>query len=168
MKGARYQGLLYRALNPLYAKAPLSGRGASIHGGRFNRRGLDTLYMALAPETAIREANQVGTLQPTTLVAYRANVAPVFDTRDRAALGKRHVSDAKLADPSWREAMLRGDIAPTQSFADALIGDGFAGMLVRSFALGAKPGEFNLVLWRWNSTEDDVLELVDDEGRLKS
>ncbi len=168
MKGDRYRGLLYRALNPIYARTPLSDRGAGIYGGRFNRRGLDTLYLALAPETAIREANQVGTLQPTTLVACRANIAPVFDARDRTALNDRHVTDAMLADPGWRETMLRGEIAPTQSFADALIGAGFAGLLVRSFAPGVGPGALNLVLWRWNSTQDDVLELIDDEGRLKS
>ena len=36
--------------------------------------------------TALREANQVGTLQPTTLVAYDADIRPVFDTRDTGSL----------------------------------------------------------------------------------
>ena len=82
----RYEGLLYRALNPVHARAPLSGAGAARFGGRFNRVGRPALYTSLAPDTALREANQVGTLQPTALVAYTADVAPLLDSRDPAAL----------------------------------------------------------------------------------
>ena len=97
--GQRYQGLLYRALNPVYAREPLSGRGAALHGGRFNRKTVAALYASLDPQTAIREANQVGTLQPTTLVAYRADLSEVFDTRVAGALAEREVTDEALADP---------------------------------------------------------------------
>lgn len=34
----RYVGLLYRALNPVHAREPLSGEGARRYGGRFNAR----------------------------------------------------------------------------------------------------------------------------------
>ena len=78
----RFAGLLYRALNPVYARDPLSGRGSQVYGGRFNPKGTAALYASLSPVTALREANQVGALQPTTLVAYEADVHPVFDTRD--------------------------------------------------------------------------------------
>jgi RES domain-containing protein len=30
-----FQGKLYRALNPIYAREPLSGRGAELYGGAF-------------------------------------------------------------------------------------------------------------------------------------
>ena len=62
----RYQGLLYRAINPVHAREPLSGEGARRHGGRFNPRGLPALYTSRSVMTAVREANQIGTLQPTT------------------------------------------------------------------------------------------------------
>ncbi len=39
----RYQGPLYRALNPVYAREALSGRGAALYGGRFNPKGTATL-----------------------------------------------------------------------------------------------------------------------------
>lgn len=39
-----YRGPLYRALNPIYAREPLSGRGAELYGGRFNPRGVPALY----------------------------------------------------------------------------------------------------------------------------
>ncbi|MGX7744034.1 RES family NAD+ phosphorylase, partial [Rhodopseudomonas parapalustris] len=82
----RYEGKLYRALNPIYAREPLSGRGAALYGGRFNRRGVPALYTSVSILTAIREANQVGNLQPTTLVSYDADIARVFDSRDQQAL----------------------------------------------------------------------------------
>ena len=33
----------------------------------------------MSVKTAIREANQIGTLQPTTLVSYEADIMPIFD-----------------------------------------------------------------------------------------
>ena len=82
LEKGRYEGPHYRALNPVYAREQLSGRGAEFHGGRFNPKGTPTLYTALDPATALREANQVGSLQPTILVSYRASLGPIFDTRN--------------------------------------------------------------------------------------
>ncbi len=160
----RHQGLLYRALNPVWAGHPLSGAGAARHGGRFNRKGREALYTSLSPHTAIRESNQVGALQPTTLVAYRADVGPVFDAQDDAALAAHSMTAAELADPTWRDRMLRGEAVPTQEFAERLIGEGFVGLLVRSFAAGTHVDDLNLVLWSWGVP--DALIVVDDEGRL--
>lgn len=79
-------GQLYRALKPIYAREPLSGRGAELYGGRFNRKGMPALYTSLSIITALWEANQIGNLQPTTLVSYNADFERVFDTRDECAL----------------------------------------------------------------------------------
>lgn len=163
---ARYRGLLYRALNPVYAREPLSGAGAARYGGRFNARGRPALYAALAPDTAIREANQVGFLQPTTLVAYHADIAPVLDATDPDALKAYAMTPAALADPAWRDRMNRGAAVPTQDFAETVIAAGYAGLRVISFAQGATAGDVSLVLWRWNTGPDDRLVLIDDEGRL--
>lgn len=159
-----YRGLLYRALNPFYARDPLSGRGAALYGGRFNARGTPALYTSLSPDTAIREANQVGTLQPTMLVAYAAEIAPVFDSRDTAALAKRGLSAAALAATDWRDRARLEGVAPTQAFARTLVEDGFTGILVSSFAKGATAHDLNLVLWRW----DGALSVVDDDNRLSA
>ena len=164
--GDRFQGLLYRALNPVYARDPLSGRGAALFGGRFNRKGREALYTALRPETALREANQVGTLQPTTLVAYRADLQPIFDGRDGAALDPYGLDVAALAAADWRNRMLRGAPVPTQDFAEQLVADGFVGLAVPSYAKGAVERDLNLVLWCWNTGANDGVEVVDDEGRL--
>jgi RES domain-containing protein len=165
--GRRHRGLVYRALNPIYAREPLSGRGAAIYGGRFNRKGARTLDTSLDPQTAIREANQVGVLQPTTLVAYRADLAAVFDTREAAALADRGMTVEELADPEWRARLSAGAPVPTQVLAEMLAGEGYVGLIVRSFAKGAPPEALNLVLWRWNTGRGDGLEVVDDEQRLR-
>ena len=114
---------------------------------------------------ALREAHQVGDLQPTTLVAYRADLAPVFDTRDAVALAPYGMAPQGLADPGWRSAMLDGQAVPAQDFARMLIAEGFAGLLVRSFAQGTSEANLNLVLWRWTG-ERNLLKVIDDENRL--
>ena len=108
-----YRGHLFRALNPIYAREHLSGRGAELYGGRFNRKGVPALYASLNVTTALREANQVGNLQPTTLVSYEADIAQVFDCRDAEALGAEGLDAAALADPAWRDRMRASGTAPT-------------------------------------------------------
>ncbi|WP_298962184.1 RES domain-containing protein [uncultured Methylobacterium sp.] len=161
-----YRGLLYRALNPVFAREPLSGRGAELHGGRFNPRGTPALYASLAIMTAVREANQVGSLQPTTLVSYEAAIDPVFDGTDEAALREHGMDPAGLADPTWRDQMRAAGEARTQAFARRLFETGFHGLLVRSVAPGAGDADLNLVLWRWSEAAPTRLTLIDDERRL--
>ena len=165
LTNARYAGPLYRALNPVYAREPLSGRGAELYGGRFNAKGVAALYTALDPAGALRESNQAGSLQPTILVSYKADLGPIFDTLDTGLLSKYGMSDAELADLGWRAKMLGGQPVPTQDFSIKLITHGFVGMLVRSFAKGASANDFNIVLWRWTGVGCG-LAVVDDENRL--
>lgn len=162
----RYVGLLYRALNPVYAREPLSGEGARRYGGRFNPKGMPALYASQSVMTAIREANQIGTLQPTTLVAYEADIGPIFDATDPAVLDVEGITPRQLAADDWRLKMLAEGKAPTQKLAERLKAAGYAGLQVRSFAKGAIEQDLNLVLWVWGAELPTRLRLVDDEGRL--
>ncbi len=161
-----FRGKLYRALNPVYAHEPLSGKGAELYGGRFNPRGMPALYCSLTVLTALREANQIGNLQPTTLVSYEAEIEGVFDGRDEAALRSEGMDAAALADPTWRDQMKASGEARTQSFVRAIFAKGYRALLVRSFAPGSGESDLNLVLWKWGSTAPARLVLIDDEGRL--
>ena len=165
LNAGRYTGPLYRALDPVYAREPLSGRGAELYGGRFNAKGTLALYTALDPTTALREANQVGSLQPTILVSYAADLGPIFDTRDADTVAQYGMTEGALANPGWRARMLDGQTVPTQNFATSLITNSFAGLLIRSHAKGASALDYNIVLWRWTG-EGRRLDVVDDEGRL--
>lgn len=161
-----FEGTLYRALNPIYAREPLSGRGAELYGGRFNRKGTPALYTSLTVMTALREANQVGSLQPTTLVSYDASIGRVFDCRDEDALRTEEMDPVALADATWRDQMKATREARTQAFARRLAVAGYHGLLVRSFAIGATANDLNLVLWSWGDIGPSRLILVDDEHRL--
>jgi len=161
-----YRGKFYRALNPVYAREPLSGRGAELYGGRFNPKGVPALYASLSVMTALREANQVGNLQPTTLVCYDAEIDGVFDCRDEQALEAEGLDAAALAGGTWRDQMKTTGEARTQAFARRLIAGGYQALLVRSFAPGASEGDLNLVLWVWGDAAPARLSLIDDENRL--
>lgn len=161
-----FRGLLYRALNPIWAREPLSGEGARRFGGRFNPKGTPALYTSLSIMTAIREANQIGTLQPTTLVAYRADLEPVFDATDASALLRYGLAPADLAANDWRIRMHENRKAPKQILAEQFIAAGYAGMLVGSFVNGTTEEDRNLVLWTWGDTLPCLISVVDDEGRL--
>lgn len=128
----RYQGKLFRALNPIYAREPLSGRGAELYGGRFNAKGVPALYTSLTIMMAVKEANQVGNLQSTTLVAYDADLEHVFDCRDDAAIRVQGMDAAALADPTWRDQMKSAGEARTQTFSRQLAADGYCGLIVRA------------------------------------
>ena len=163
----RFRGTVYRAHNPQWSWTPLSGEGASRHGGRFNRCRVAALYTSLAPLTAIREAQPLGRpMQPLTLCAYEVDVEPVFDTLDPVRRRKMDVSEADLSCPTWEADMLAGGVPASQALADRLIEAGYAGMRVQSFAAGAGPEDLNLVLWRWGADRPVQVRLVDDEGRL--
>lgn len=163
-----YDGLLYRALNPRWAADPLSGQGAAIHGGRFNPKGMPALYTSLSPISAMKEAQQVGTFQPITLVAYEARITLLFDGRDHEALAEHGMTPMALADPSWRDTMLAGRKAPTQLLGARLKDEGFQGLLVPSFVPGAEAEDLNIVVLDWNGADGSTLRVIDDEDRLRS
>ena len=63
--------LLYRAHMPEWASLPRSGAGAALKGGRFNREGVEALYLALDEVTALREYQQTSPFLPHRLLVYR-------------------------------------------------------------------------------------------------
>lgn len=81
------------------------------------------------------EVCQVGTLQPTTLIACDADIGLIFDATDIAAL-----SDEGLAADDLRLSMIAERKAPTQRLAERLKPAGYAGLQVRSFDRGAGAG----------------------------
>jgi RES domain-containing protein len=157
------QTIAYRAINPLWIGDPLSGEGARRYGGRFNAKGTPALYHALDAMTAVREVSQIGQpLQPTVLVSYHVDVAPIFDAADPMALATQDMTPADLAANDWR---IRTP-APTQTLAARLIAAGYAGLRVPSYARGVPPAAMNLILWHWGADLPTRVTLIDDERRL--
>ncbi len=153
---------LYRALNPVYARDPLSGKGAALNGGRFNRRGRAALYTALSAVGAVDEANQAGRpFEPVTLVCYTGRIGPCLDGTDLAHLAAMGLTAALLAADDWRLQMRARGLSGAQVACERLITLGYHGLIAPSFAPGAAPGARNLVLWHWAE-----LTVIDTEGRL--
>ena len=61
----------HRAFTPRRAHMPESGAGAALAGGRFNRPGVESRYLATTPETALAEYRaESPLLPPATLVTF--------------------------------------------------------------------------------------------------
>jgi RES domain-containing protein len=158
-----YQGPLYRALNPIWARDPLSGEGAKRHGGRFNAKGRAALYTAMSVMGAVAEANQIGRpFEPVTLVSYDADLAHIFDSLNPAHLAANGIPAADLAADDWRLQMLAHGRSTAQDITETLIAAGYQGLIAPSFATGGPPDARNLVLWQWPN-----LKLIDTEHRLQ-
>ncbi len=161
-----FVGSVCRAHDPEWAWDPLSGEGARQHGGRFNKKGTPALYTSLTEPVAAREATPFVILRPIILCAYQVNVKPIFDATDDLNLAHRGISPNDLASPNWRVETLAGEMSASQALAENLIQEGYAGILVRSFVLGASASDLNLVLWKYGSELPTQVLLVDDEGRF--
>jgi RES domain-containing protein len=155
-------GLLYRALLPAWAFAPLSGEGAAQHGGRWNRKGIKALYLAADPMTAVSEYNQDFQFRPVTLAQYRLSEAKIIDLTDVDCLAELNLTDAIHAAP-WRALTLAGREPPGWPVADKLIAGGWHGAW---FPSATSAQGRSVVLWRWNETGGCTLHVIDQENRL--
>ena len=149
----------YRMHTPRWATAPTSGAGAAAHGGRANRPGTPALYLALEPETAVREYQQRSPLMPPgTLVSYAVRVAPVVDYR----AGYEAARWSELWEEfhcDWRELWFNQRVEPPSwVLADEAIAAGAKGIL---FASKLAPSGLNLVIYNDMLTSDDTLQVYD-------
>lgn len=163
----RWQGTCFRAHDPGWAWAPVSGDGAAARGGRFNPAGVPALYLALTIEGLFVETGHGfgHRFDPLTACSYNVDVEDVVDLRteaDRAAAG------VSLADMgcAWAYDMAMGRTPPSWGIHGVLTAKGAAGILVPSFATGARPDMANLVLWRWGCRLPHKVEVYDPTGRL--
>jgi RES domain-containing protein len=152
----------YRAHDPRWSFSPLSGQGAAITGGRFNRKGQAALYLALDPITAIAEVTQgfANRLHPLLLCEYDVDCEEIADLRFDFSVFRE-----ELAEP-WLISQRAGKVAPSQKVAASLQVNGFAGAIVPSFAPGLAAGSCNLVLWKWGPDLPHKVTVFDPEQRL--
>ena len=145
----------------------MSGDGAAARGGRFNPRGMPALYLALTVEGMLMEIAHgfAHRFDPLTICAYDVDVDDLVDLRtdaDREAFG---IALEDLACP-WFLDLSSGRRPASWSLTEVLMGRGASGILVPSFARGARSGMDNLVLWRWDSGLPHKVQVYDPAGRL--
>lgn len=153
----------YRFLTPRWAHLPTSGAGAAQNGGRFNRPGVEALYLSGEPETALAEYRQGSSLPPPgTLVAYRIDTAEIVDFSE----GTKGTFDDFWTgwDCDWKAiARLEGEVPSSWKIGDELIRAGRRGLLFPSIR---RPGGTNLVVFCANLTGDDRIEAHDPDNAL--
>ena len=154
----------YRFLTPRWSYLPTSGAGAATAGGRFNRPGLEALYLSAEVDTALDEYRQGSSLPPPgTLVSYRITADEIVDFSggfDPVAWASRW---AKW-NADWRYiTRIERKTSPTWILADAMIREGRRGLLFPSLR---RPGGTNLVLFPANFAAGESVEAHDPDGRL--
>jgi RES domain-containing protein len=163
----RWRGVCYRAHDPQWAWAPISGEGAAAKGGRFNPLGTPALYLALTIEGMLLEMGHgfAHRFDPLTICSYDVDVDDVVDLRteaDRAAAAVR-VDEMSCA---WAYEVASGRRPTSRALAERLIVAGVAGILTPSFANGARADTTNLVLWRWGADLPQKVVVHDPSRRL--
>jgi RES domain-containing protein len=163
----RIQQVCYRAHDPRWAFLPLSGDGASAKGGRFNAKGVPALYLSLSVVGALIEmGHSFGhRLDPLTMCSYDVDVEDIIDL---TAAPERSMHAVRLADMAcpWAYDLAKRRTPASWTLAQRLRSGGAAGILVPSFARGAKPEIVNLVLWRWGPDLPRRVAVHDPGGRL--
>jgi RES domain-containing protein len=164
----RFVGTCYRFHDPRWSFAPISGTGSAIHGGRFNPKGIEALYLALNIETAFVEISQgfAEKFKPAMLISYEVDCDDIVDLRTEADRKRARVRLADMAC-SWFADAAAGREPPSWAIARRFIEHGAAGIVVPSFAVAADPARHqNLVLWNWGSDLPHGVRVFDPDGRL--
>ena len=154
----------YRYLTPKWAYLPLSGAGAASAGGRFNRPGVEALYLSAEPEAALAEYRQGSSLpNPATLAAYHIKLADVVDLSagfDPTQWGAPWIE----WNCDWRWiARVDHKVPPSWRLGDEAIRSGARGLL---FPATHHAGGTNLVVFSANLTAEDRLAVHDPAGML--
>jgi len=163
----RFADRCFRGHNPAWSFTPISGAGAVLAGGRFNRKGEPTLYLSLDVMTSILECTQglTNRLLPLTMCEYDVDCDKIADLRN-AASRALHRIDMDDLSCSWLTYQLAGKEAPSWLAMDRLRATGHSGILVRSFVPGATESNINLVLWKWGPDLPYKVDVYDPTGRL--
>jgi len=156
--------VFHRYLTPKWAYVPTSGAGAAIDGGRFNRTGVEALYLARAPQTALEEYRQGASITPpATLAAYKITLDQVADL-SKGFDPDLWASDWTEWDCHWRKiARIDKKVPPSWKLSDDLITTGYRGLLFPSLQ---HAGGTNLVVFSANLTTGDSVEVHDPDERL--
>lgn len=156
--------IYHRYLTPKWAFLPMSGAGAAIDGGRFNRPGVEALYLSRSAQTALEEYRQGTSITPpATLAAYGITLVEVAD------LSQGY--DPNVWDDAWQEwdcawrqiARIDRRVPSSWKLADTVITAGLRGILFPSLR---HAGGTNLVIFPANLFEGDQVAVHDPDHLL--
>lgn len=128
---------------------------------------MPALYTALKMPTAWLEAQQAFPFkaQPMTLCAYEVDCDDILNLTDAGTCEAHSIAPSDLSCP-WELMQARGVTPPSWDLAFRLAGEGYAGIIVPSFAAGATADDRNLVFWKWADALPHSVKVIDDDHRL--
>lgn len=161
----RFRGTCYRGHDPKWAFSPVSGEGARLKGGRFSPRGIPALYLSLTVEGLFIEVAHgfAQRFAPLTVCSYEVDVEDIVDLSTGKARHQAGVGD--MACP-WADDVAEEREPAYWEVARRLMASGAAGILVPSFANGARSDMSNLVLWTWTADLPHRVRVHDPDGLL--
>jgi RES domain-containing protein len=128
----------------------MSGDGAKSKGGRFNLVDIPALYLARTIEGCFLEQAHGFPLRfdPLTVCTYDLDIEGIVDLTTDPGRSTVSVRLSEL-QCSWAADTTAGKEPASWKIAKQLIGAGVSGIIVPSFAHGARPDMHNVVLWKW-------------------
>lgn len=167
MDDARSGRCCWRVLTPRWASRPLSGEGAAIHGGRWNRNGTPALYLSEPGmfggpvSTAWAEFQQGLTPRIGTVAPYELRIERLVDLTVAATRDFLGFSEADMACP-WKEVFVAGGDPPTWAMAERLRSLDVQAARVPSVVMH---GGVNVVVWEMDDRTCDV-RVIDPDSAL--
>jgi RES domain-containing protein len=153
-----WQGVVYRQCGVKYAtnRDLLTGSGSSLYGGRWNPKGVKTVYASLTPETAMAEAlsnfryygMNVAKAMPRVFVAVECRFEKVLNLTVGSIRQRLRVSHQRMLD-DWRRLQAVGRPVITQLIGQAASAAGIEAILAPAGAFG---GGENIVWFPGNLT----------------
>jgi len=155
--------VFHRFHTPKWASEPLSGMGAASVGGRFNRPGVEALYLAAEMETAHAEYRQGASIAyPATYVGYRVALDRVVDLTFSPDLSTWRAHWQEWTCEWKRIYRIDRKVPPSWLCADEAISGGCDGILYPSMR---RPGGTNLVIYPANARAGSM-QVYDPSGAL--
>jgi RES domain-containing protein len=102
---------------------------------------------------------------PCVLCSYEVDCEDIVDLGTKADCAVQAIDPTDM-ECDWRSYVASGCEPPSWHLARRLISDGYAGILVPSFAPGATSVDQNLVLWKWGNQPPHQVNVFDPKGRL--
>jgi RES domain-containing protein len=145
----------------------MSGDGAKSKGGRFNPVSVPALYLARTIEGCFLEQAHGFPLRfdPLTVCTYDLDIEGIVDLTTEP---ERRAADVEFSglQCSWAEDMAAGREPASWKITTRLIREGASGIIVPSFARGARSDMHNVVLWKWGPDLPHRVLVHDPSGRL--
>ena len=153
----RFIGPCWRAVTAGREAAVLEG---SVRTGRYNRSGEATLYMSNSEAGVAAAMARYGNAN-RSVVQLQARADRLVDLRDAGSCAALGVNPARVKD-DWIAALDRGEEPASWAVSDRARAIGANGLIDAS---RRAPGEWHLVLFRWNEAGGASVRVVEGPSR---